>query len=194
MTTRHQCLWEHALPYLDTRSNDIHTLYSYRFARRLVVLHDTAEPEVVLPAVILHDIGWSTVPEDKILESFGPNLRYPELRRRHEVEGARLAREILETCGHPPELIERIVAIIDGHDTRAESRSIDDSLLRDADMLWRYTLFGLETTKEWFGNTEMEQLDMLEEWLETRFHTDAGRHMAHGLMAALEVTVHTGDA
>jgi HD superfamily phosphodiesterase len=194
MPTRHACLWERALPYLDTRSNDIHTLYSYRFARRLVVLHDAAEPEVVLPAVILHDVGWSTVPEARILESFGPNLRHPELRRQHEVEGARLAREILETCGHPAALTDRIVAIIDGHDTRTESRSIEDSLVRDADMLWRYTLFGLETTRAWFGNTEREQLDQLEAWIETRFHTEAGRHMAHGLMAALEVAADTEEA
>ena len=194
MPTQHECLWTHALPYLDTRSNDIHAFYSYRFAQRLVALHDDAEAEVVLPAVILHDIGWSTVPADKILESFGPNMRYPKLRRQHEVEGARLAREILDRCNHPPDLIDRIVAIIDGHDTRKESRSIDDSLVRDADLLWRYTLFGLETNREWFDHTEREQLDLLEVWIGARFQTEPACHMARGLLVALEVTVDADGA
>jgi len=183
----HECLWERALPLLATRSNDIHAMYSYNFARRLVRLHEGANAEVVLPAVILHDIGWSTVPEDKLLSAFGPNMKYPELRRQHEVEGARMARDILDACGHDATLIASIVNIIDGHDTRATSRSIDDAIVRDADKLWRYTLFGLETTREWFGHTEREQIDLLERWIGTRFQTDAGRHMAEGLLAALEL-------
>lgn len=193
MPQSHECLWEHALPFLDVRSNDIHTMYSYNFARRLTRLHAGADPEVVLPAVILHDIGWSTVPEDKVLEAFGPKMRYPKLRRQHEVEGAAMAREILETCQHDPALIETIVAIIDGHDTRKKSLSLNDSIVRDADKLWRYTMFGLETNREWFGYSTPEQLALLEEWLGTRFYTDTGRHMAEGLMSALELSVSGED-
>ncbi len=193
MPKSHECLWEHALPYLDVRSNDIHAMYSYNFARRLTRLYPDANPEIVLPAIILHDIGWSTVPEDKVLEAFGPKMRYPKLRRQHEVEGARMAREILASCDHDATLIDDIVGIIDGHDTRKESRSIDDSLVRDADKLWRYTMFGLETNREWFGHTTQEQLALLDEWLGTRFYTDAGRHMAEGLIAALELGVSGED-
>ncbi len=193
MPKSHECLWEHALPYLDVRSNDIHTMYSYNFARRLTRLYPDANPEIVLPAIILHDIGWSTVPEDKVLEAFGPKMRYPKLRRQHEVDGARMARAILESCDHDAALIDDIVGIIDGHDTRKESRSIDDSVVRDADKLWRYTMFGLETNREWFGHTTREQLALLDEWLGTRFHTDAGRHMAEGLIAALELSVSAED-
>lgn len=189
MPSGHACLWDRALPLLTTRSNDIHTMYSYNFARRLVRLHADAQAEIVLPAVILHDIGWSTVPPDKLLHAFGPNMKYPALRRQHEVEGARMAREILEACEHPPTLIDAIVAIIDGHDTRGTPHSIDDAIVRDADKLWRYTLFGLETTREWFGHTEREQIDLHEKWLATRFCTEAGRHMAEGLLAALELGV-----
>jgi hypothetical protein len=91
MDTHFQKLWAQAQPYLQTRSNDRHTLYAYQFARQLVSIYPTANPDVVLPAILLHDVGWSTVPDDKVLVSFGPHMRYPELRRQHEIEGACMA-------------------------------------------------------------------------------------------------------
>ena len=38
--------------------------------------------------------------------------------------------------------------IIDGHDTRDHALSLEDSLVKDADKLWRYTRFGLDTVRE----------------------------------------------
>ena len=181
----HDAIWKQAKPRLGVRSNDIHTEYCYRFARALCALHPNADAEVVLPAILLHDIGWSTVPPDKILQAFGPRTQYPELRRQHEVEGARLARGILVVVGHPSAKIETIVQIIDGHDTRDHALSVEDALVKDADKLWRYTPFGLETVGEWFGHSTWQQLALLEEWCQTRFFTDAARHMALGLLTAL---------
>ena len=157
----------------------------YRFASVLCALHPDADPEVVLPAILLHDIGWSTVPKDKILQAFGPHMRYPELRRQHEVEGARLARGILATTGHAAERIDAITTIIDGHDTRNEALSLEDGLVKDADKLWRYTRHGLDTVRGWFGYDTDAQLTLLDEWCQTRFFVDAARHMALGLVTAL---------
>lgn len=185
MDPRHDAIWRRAEPLLGVRSNDVHTLYCYRFARSLCALQPEADTEIVIPAILLHDIGWSTVPADKILESFGPNTKYPELRRQHEVEGARLAREILAAVGHPPEQTEIIVRIIDGHDTRAEALSLEDGMVKDADKLWRYTPFGLDTVRGWFGHSIDQQLDLLDDWRRTRFFGDAARHMATGLLTGL---------
>ena len=49
----------------------------------------------MLPAVLLHDVGWKMFPEEKLAYAVGPNAKYPELQREHEIEGARIAREIL---------------------------------------------------------------------------------------------------
>lgn len=185
MEPKHEPIWQQARPLLGVRSNDVHTEYCYRFARALCSLHPDADADVVLPAILLHDIGWSTVPPDKILQSFGPRTRYPELRRQHEVEGARLARGILAEVGYPPGPTEVIVRIIDGHDTRDHALSLEDGLVKDADKLWRYTPFGLETVREWFGYGVEEQLALLEEWTRTRFFVDAARHMALGLLTGL---------
>lgn len=185
MTPSQDAIWQRAQPLLGVRSNDVHTLYCYRFARALCALHPDADAEVVIPAILLHDIGWSTVPPDKILQSFGPRTEYPELRRQHEVEGARLAREILAAIGHPVAQTAAIARIIDGHDTRADALSLEDGLVKDADKLWRYTPFGLETVRGWFGHGVVEQLALLDEWGRTRFFGEAARHMALGLLTGL---------
>ena len=178
-------LWACALPYLGVRQNDEHTRYSTGFADRLAECCG-ARRDIVLPAIILHDTGWSTVPEDKILESFGPRTRYPELRRQHEVEGARIAGRLLTQLAYGPPDIEVITGIIDGHDTRAEALSIEDAVVKDADKLWRYTRFGLETIRGWFGYTVAQQLSLLEDWGKTRLFTEPGRHMAIALLTALK--------
>ena len=180
-------IWEKAQPYLNTRKNDKHTLYCYYFAEQLLEAHPTADERIVLTGILLHDVGWSTVPEDKQLQSFGPHMVYPELRRQHEVEGATIARGILQNLDYPAETITAICAIIDGHDTRKETQSLEDSLVRDADKLWRYTDFGLETVGAWFNYSQQEQMDLLAKWIQTRFYTDAGRDMARGLYGQLVV-------
>ena len=44
-------------------SYDGHTAFSYGLASALCDLHPEADRDVVLPATILHDTGWSRVPE-----------------------------------------------------------------------------------------------------------------------------------
>ena len=185
MDARHDAIWRRAKPLLGVRSNDVHTAYCYHFARALCTLHPAADVDVVLPAILLHDIGWSTVPADKILLAFGPRAQHPELRRQHEVEGARLAREILIAVGHPAAQIEAVIQIIDGHDTRSDALSLEDGLVKDADKLWRYTPFGLETVRGWFGHSVEEQLALLDDWSRTRFFVETARHMAIGLLTTL---------
>ena len=177
-------LWERALPYLGVRRNDEHTRYSFRFAEQLVP-SCSARPEIALPAILLHDVGWSTVPEDRILGAFGPHLKYPDLRRQHEVEGVRIAREILAAVGWPEVEAEAIAAIIDGHDTRPAPRSVEDAVVKDADKLWLFTPFGLATVREWFAYSVAEYLTYLDGLGADRLHTEPGRQMGRGLLVAL---------
>ena len=51
-------VWNLAAPHLAVRNNDSHTLYAYGIARALLRAIPEADPEVVLPAILLHDTGW----------------------------------------------------------------------------------------------------------------------------------------
>lgn len=131
-------IYELALPYLDTRNNKIHMDVSRAFALRLLQ-EEGGKPEVVLPAIILHDVGWKMVPEELHLKAFGPHDYDRAINRIHEVEGARIAGEILEKVGYDPALITEIVEIISGHDSRETALSLNDAIVKDADKLWRFS-------------------------------------------------------
>ncbi|WP_157630738.1 HD domain-containing protein [Kribbella catacumbae] len=178
-----QAIWDRAVGYLKVRSNDVHTIYSYGIAQALADLHPEAHPEVVLPAILLHDIGWSQAPEGEILDAIAPGGDRRDLIVLHEKEGARLARGILQELGVEPSRVEAILAIIDGHDTRREAISLDDALVKDADKLWRLTPHGIDTVMGWFGLTRDEAHRLIGSRVHHHLLTDAGRTMARALAA-----------
>ena len=175
---RHRPLWERARPWLDTRNNEIHTLIVYEQAKKLLAACPRADEAIVLPAAILHDVGWKMVPESEQLKAFGPNLSKPELQRLHEVEGARIATEIRTELHFAPERIAEITAIIDGHDTRADSLSIHDDVVRDADRLFRFTPTGLRIDLERFGADPAQYVPWLATKVDEWLVTDEARRLA----------------
>ena len=93
-------LYKLAKPYLDTRNNDIHTRLAFSCAKELLRYYPDANGSVVLTAVLLHDVGWKMIPEDQHLKAFGPKMKDENLRRLHEVEGVRIASEIMNELGY----------------------------------------------------------------------------------------------
>ena len=154
-------IWAAAKPYLDVRNNDEHTLHVYTLGRQLIEQEPEANADIILPSILLHDTGWKMIPQDKVLQAFGPNRKYPELQRQHELESVKIATGILENLGYSSNDIQQINAIIDGHDTTAEQRSINDGIMKDADKLWRYTPHGISIIAEWFGINNMAVIDIL---------------------------------
>ena len=157
-----QIIWEKAKPYLDVRNNDEHTLFSYYWAKKLVELFPDSDANVVLPAILFHDTGWKRIPKEKLFEAFGPNNKYPELTRQHELESVEIAQKELNKLNFKTSQIEQICALIDGHDTTKKERSLNDAVLKDADKLWRYTPHGNRIIGEWFGLEQAEVLEILE--------------------------------
>ena len=182
-------VWEQAAAHLSVRNNDSHTLYAYGLARALLTLLPQANPDVVLPAILLHDTGWSTVPDDLILEAIAPGGGRPDLVRHHEVEGARIATEVLTALGHDRESIDRVVAIIDGHDSRLESLSIDDAIVKDSDKLWRVTPHGIGIVCGWFGLTREESLRITAARVHDALFTPEARAMARGFAAVGSIDI-----
>ena len=176
-------IYRKAEPYLDTRQNDVHVSLSYDFARRLLALYPDADEEIVLPAIVLHDVGWKMVPEGKQLNAFGPKVKDKKTQRIHETEGVKIAAEILSRLNYDKEKILEILSIIDGHDTRLVALSLNDQLVKDADKLWRFTPAGVDIDLTRFGiprDNYMKWLDtVIDDWL---FTPDA-REMALAALA-----------
>ncbi|MER0441271.1 HD domain-containing protein [Emticicia sp. W12TSBA100-4] len=178
MRSQDQSIWKIAKKHLNVRNNDEHTLFSYMLAQKLLENYPEANADIVLPAILLHDTGWSKIPKDKILHAFGPNNKYPELTRQHELESVAIAKKELPNLGFDNQQIEKIVALIDGHDTTKNARSLEDSIHKDADKLWRYTPHGNRIIGEWFEIEQNEVLDILENFVLPTFLTDFGQKQA----------------
>jgi HD superfamily phosphodiesterase len=140
---------ELALPYQDKRDDAGHAETSLKYALKLVDI-EKGDEDVVIPAIILHDVGWSQLPTKRRMKVFDPGAKEQERREvvyEHQIEGIKLALKILREVNYPPEKIDEILDIISQHDTRKGFISKNEGIVRDADKLWR-------TSKEGFGAAE----------------------------------------
>ena len=176
-------IYRKAEPYLDTRQNDVHVSGSFDFACRLLAHYPNADKEIVLPAIVLHDVGWKMVPEEKQLSAFGPMVKDKKTQRIHETEGVKIAEEILTRLYYDKEKILEILSIIDGHDTRQEALSLNDQLVKDADKLWRFTLTGVDIDHARFGIPRDSYMEWLETMIDDWLFTFEAREMAHVALA-----------
>lgn len=182
MSFRDLAIWQAARPWLDVRSNDVHTLISWRLADALLSLYQQADEAVVLPAILLHDIGWKKMPAEKLLRAVGPRPEFPELQRDHELASVEIGREILAGLNLGLD-DDAILAIVDGHDTVRHARSPEDMLVKDADKLWRFTPHGVATITNWFDSQLTETLTMLENFVLPSLLTSEAGAMARGFLA-----------
>lgn len=179
-------LWEAAKPYLDVRNNDEHTIVAYEIAKVLLREVPEADESVVLPAILLHDVGWKKVPQDLLLLAVGRRPTRPDLVRDHEIYGVEIAREILERLRPEGVDIDAVCAIIDGHDTEKTAKNINDAVVKDADKGWRSTPHGMRTIAGWYDIPLSEVILMLEERSNPLMLTAAGRALAEGQTRAVK--------
>jgi HD superfamily phosphodiesterase len=134
--------------------------------------------EIILPACILHDVGWSTIPEDQQIKAYGPNMTDPETKRKHEVEGASIARWILSQAGWNGSSVDNIAEIIDGHDTTLHARSLEDAITKDSDKLFRLSACGVRIDCKRFNADLDEYWPFLLKRSRNWFLTATGRELA----------------
>lgn len=182
METIYDRIYQKAEPYLNTRYNDIHVQMAYDFARRLLIYYPEADEDIVLPAILLHDVGWKMVPEEKQLNAFGPKGKDKKTQRFHEVEGVKIARAVLISLNYDEKKIKQILAIIDGHDTRLKGLSLNDKLVKDADKLWRFTPTGVNIDHTRFGIPRDSYLHWIAPMIDDWFFTSEAKDMARNAL------------
>lgn len=173
----YQKIFQKAKPFLCTRKNLIHTKIALRYALTLLK-HEKGNEEVVIPAILLHDVGWKAIPEHLHLTAFGPNPSNPKLARVHEIEGAKNAKVILEELHYPSEKVKEIVRIIQGHDSRRRSISASDRIVKDADKLTRYSRKGMAIDSKRFNVPMETHIRFLKDQIDKWFFLPTARMMA----------------
>lgn len=177
-------IWARVVPETRARSNDIHLPISLAYAERLCAVHPEADALLVRVTILLHDTGWGRVDEERILsEGFSGDWRKADIRYEHERQGCLIAEEVLPELGYDDAFVARVTAIIDGHDTRPEPRSLEDALVRDADRLWRFDHTGIALAHGWFKLTPSAYMDRLEAEIIPELQTTAARRMAEADLA-----------
>jgi hypothetical protein len=142
-------IWELALPYQDKRDDQGHAVTSLKYAR-LLLEAEYGNEEVIIPAIILHDVGWSQLVKERRMLIFDKDASKEvkrEVQMEHQNEGVKLAAVILRKVYYPEGLIKEILEIISGHDTREGFISQNEGLVRDADKLWRTSKEGFAAAK-----------------------------------------------
>ncbi len=166
-----------ARPYLSVRENQKHTEIAYNFALKLLERLD-GRPEIVLPTIILHDVGWSAIPPEQHLLAFGPGKFDEELRRVHEVEGAKIAGKLLQRVPLNKEDCLEICRIIENHDSGENPLSLEEKLVKDADKLFRFSPEGFAIDSKRFGIDKRKYLEKLHHFRGQWFFTNYGRELA----------------
>ena len=154
-------IWELAQPYYEQgRPMDIaHIKWMMRDAF-LVCQMEKMDDSLLLPLVILHDVGYSQIPKDNPF-----NL---DLRKTHMEEGVKIAKEILEKVDYPKDKAERIIHYVFVHDNWAfgdnEIYKKDKILavFNDLDFIWMATEKGFVAVADYLNLKHKAMLDYLQ--------------------------------
>jgi HD superfamily phosphodiesterase len=152
----------------------------------MLLKKEGGDEEIVIPAIILHDVGydvgWIRVPEDEQHKGFGPEIQSPRVVKKHEREGVQIAEGILEAVDYDKEKIAdkiaEILDIIEGHDSRKETGSINDSIVKDADRLWRFSREGFTIDCARFNLAPLERVRKKDLDIEKIFFTASAKQIA----------------
>jgi HD superfamily phosphodiesterase len=173
-------LFEMADPYLTTRGDLLHTQVAHQYAL-LLMEKEGGDRHIVEPAIILHDVGWSRLEPVEIKVAFGVRAageKAARINRVHELEGTKIARELLEELDYDPLLIDRIALVIERHDSGKDPDSLEEKLVKDADRVWRFSQVGYRNEMERQKLTPYERYKFLAKNLNSWFFTKSAREIA----------------
>ena len=192
------------LPYLHTRTTDVHIATCFPFVNELIQAAGAkVDEQVIHLAFILHDVGWSQLSEAEIAASLGitgvaltASARGPK--EKHALVGRDLAQQLLARYPFAPPLTETqkewIAQAILYHDkpwelARPAALPLEIKLVCDVDHLWSLTHenFWQDTVRK--GVAPPTYLSSLESDLEAYFITEPGKTKARYLLQKRQAEV-----
>ena len=154
-------IWSLAKPYYSKgRPMDIEHIEWMMKDALLVCEKEDIDDSILLPLVILHDVGYAEVPKD---DPFNKDVR-----KSHMEAGAKIAARILEEVDYPEDKSERIVYYVSVHDNWALGDNAlyqEDKLLgtfSDMDYIWMATPRGFPALMKVLDKNHDEMIEYLE--------------------------------
>jgi len=161
-------IWTAALKYLaHSRPGDVaHTRRVVAYGKALLD-REPGNPRVVVPALIIHDTGWSKVEFSDFVDAPAVDKKDTASLRLHMHHGADISRKILEALDWKPSEIQRIADIVAVHDAPEkikDLRNLDATLVFEADWLDKYGKASQKRYSEIFSDEG--KIDELNRYLE----------------------------
>jgi len=155
-------IWDLARPYYEKgRPKDVVHIEWMMPAAREVCEKEGVDPILLLPLVILHDVGYADV------EPGNPyNL---DMRRAHMAAGAKIAKKVLAQVGYPADKAEKIEYYVSVHDNWALGDNAiyaKDKVLgvfQDLDFMWMATPLGFHAVRAYLGKNDREMLAYIQQ-------------------------------
>ena len=154
-------IWKLAKPYYEKgRPMDIDHIEWMMQDAFLVCQKENLDDSLLLPLVILHDVGYAAVPKDNPFKL--------SLRKAHMGEGAKIARHILKKLNYPKEKIEKVEYYVSVHDNWAlgDNSVYENDLIlavfTDLDYMWMVTPKGFPALMKILDKNKQEMLEYLE--------------------------------
>lgn len=155
-------IWGKAKPYyLAGRAMDIDHIEWMMEDALVVCEKEGIDESLLIPLVILHDIGYSQVSKELHFE-------ITDVKKLHMEAGSKIAVEILNEVGYQEEKIEKIEYYVSVHDNWALGDDIvfkEDIILgifNDLDFIWLATPKGFSGLMKIFSKTSLEMLEFVD--------------------------------
>ncbi|MFA6547692.1 MAG: HD domain-containing protein [Candidatus Magasanikbacteria bacterium] len=131
---KYQNVWESALPYLKKGINKnfiIHTKGVVK-AMEMILKKEKSDPDILIPAAILHDVGWANVPKKyQCTTNKADKLHGMKL---HIELAPEIIKEVLWSVNYKISQINEIIEIVQAHKF-SKPRKLSKQILIDADQL-----------------------------------------------------------
>jgi len=157
---------------------------------RYLLYREAGDPDIVIPALYLHDVGWSQVDFRDFTHASPARAEHTESEHQHMKLGALMAEKILRELDYDPEKSQTIVSVIAIHDIPEKIFAMKNpsaTLIVEADRLDRFGTESIERFEAMFGQgyTEGEKgrewTAYLRQGLESWFVTETGKTLARDL-------------
>ncbi|MBU4300525.1 MAG: HD domain-containing protein [Nanoarchaeota archaeon] len=127
-------VWDLALPYLEAGKKKDFVLHTKCVIKSMQMLleNEKGDADILMPAAILHDTGWSKVPA--ALQKSLDKAEAKKAMQMHLECGALIAEELLAKLNYGKDKIKRIAAIVFAHKFQSPQDS-EKQIMIDADNL-----------------------------------------------------------